>query len=92
MTPALNELENLMNNDRKTLRLATLISGGLAVWAVAFFVVHGPVIVAYLALQVLTSGVFVWEMRRIEQKSVQSKLATAVGTEARDDEAKDKAA
>jgi hypothetical protein len=56
--------------------LVALLAGGLALWAIACFALHGPVILAYIAIQVATSGIFALEMRRIE-KSI-PKRATAV--------------
>jgi hypothetical protein len=55
--------------------LVALMAGGLTLWAIACFAVHGPVILAYIAIQVATSGIFALEMRRIE-KSI-PKRATA---------------
>ena len=55
--------------------LVVLLAGGLTLWAIACFAVHGPVILAYIAIQVATSGIFALEMRRIE-KSI-PKRATA---------------
>ena len=48
--------------------LAVLLVGGLALWAIACFVLHGPVILAYIAIQAATSGVFALEMKRIQNK------------------------
>jgi hypothetical protein len=48
--------------------LAVLLVGGLALWAIACFVLHGPVILAYIAIQAATSGVFALEMKRIEKR------------------------
>ena len=67
--------ENDMSSDRKKLSLKTLIVGGLAIWALVCFYIHGPAIAAYLAIQAVTSGVFVWEMRRIERLGEQQKAA-----------------
>jgi hypothetical protein len=55
--------------------LVVLLAGGLTLWAIACFAMHGPVILAYIAIQVATSGIFALEMRRIE-KSI-PKRATA---------------
>ena len=55
--------------------LVALLGGGLALWAIACFAIHGPIILAYIAIQVATSGLFALEMRRIE-KSI-PKRATA---------------
>jgi hypothetical protein len=67
--------ENDMNSDRKKLSLTTLIVGGLSGWAIVCFYIHGPAIAVYLAIQAVTSGVFVWEMRRIERLGEQQKAA-----------------
>jgi len=67
--------ENDMSSDRKKLSLATLIVGGLAIWAIVCLAIHGPAIAVYLAIQAVTSGVFVWEMRRIERLGEQQKAA-----------------
>lgn len=48
--------------------LAVLLVGGLALWAIACFVLHGPVILAYIAIQAATSGIFALEMKRIQKK------------------------
>jgi hypothetical protein len=56
--------------------LVVLLGGGLVLWAIACFALHGPVILAYIAIQVATSGVFALEMRRIE-KSI-PKRTTAI--------------
>jgi hypothetical protein len=64
-----------MSSDRKTFNLTGLIVGGLSIWAVVCFFIHGPAIAAYLAIQAVTSGVFAWEMRRIERVAAQQKAA-----------------
>lgn len=56
--------------------LVALLSGGLALWAVACFTMHGPVILAYIAIQVATSGIFALEMRRIERSIPKRATAT----------------
>lgn len=66
-----------MSSDRKPSSLTKLIVGGLSVWAVVCFFIHGPAIAAYLAIQAVTSGVFAWEMRRIERVGEQQKAARA---------------
>ncbi|MDA0284639.1 MAG: hypothetical protein O3B13_01050 [Planctomycetota bacterium] len=50
---------------KSTLSLTTLLVSGLSLWAVACFALHGPVILAYIAIQLATSGIFALEMRRI---------------------------
>jgi len=62
-----------MNCDTTPQRLLMLVAGGLTVWAVLCFVIHGAAIVAYIGLQALTTGLFVWDMRRIEKRSVQKR-------------------
>lgn len=71
-------LECDMNNDRKTISLSTLITTGLAVWAITCFFIHGEVIAVYLAIQAATSGVFAWEMRRIERKAAEARQPASV--------------
>lgn len=51
-------------------RLGLLITGGLSVWAISCFLVHGPAIFAYVALQAVTSGVFAWQMNQMEKSAV----------------------
>ena len=57
--------------------LIVLLSGGLTLWAIACFAMHGPVILAYIAIQIATSGIFALEMRRIE-KSIPKRAAATV--------------
>lgn len=57
--------------------LASLIIGGLTVWAGACLFIHGPAIIAYIGLQVLTSGVFAWQMRRVEAGAQRRRLQIA---------------
>lgn len=57
--------------------LVALLSGGLVLWAIACFALHGPVILAYIAIQVATSGIFALEMRRIE-KSIPKRTPATV--------------
>ncbi|MBE85206.1 MAG: hypothetical protein CME21_21835 [Gemmatimonadetes bacterium] len=46
-----------------------LILIGLAAWIATFIALHGPkVILGYLALQVVTSGVFAYSMWKAEQQ------------------------
>lgn len=40
---------------------------GLSLWAVGFYYIHGPVLLAYLAIQVATTGTFVYFMSRAEK-------------------------
>jgi hypothetical protein len=56
--------------------LVALLGGGLALWAIACLALHGPVILAYIAIQVATSGIFALEMRRIE-KSIPKRATVA---------------
>ena len=56
--------------------LVALLGGGLALWAIACFAIHGPIILAYIAIQIATSGLFALEMRRIE-KSIPKRAAAA---------------
>lgn len=49
--------------------LRFLLIVGLVAWIATFIVVHGPgVILSYLALQVVTSGVFAWFMWKAEHQ------------------------
>lgn len=57
--------------------LVALLAGGLTLWAIACLVLHGPVILAYIAIQVATSGIFALEMRRIE-KSIPKRAVAVV--------------
>ena len=59
--------------------LVALLGGGLALWAIACFAIHGPIILAYIAIQVATSGIFALEMRRIE-KSIPKRVAATVNS------------
>lgn len=65
--------------------LSVLLTGGMAVWAIACFVLHGPVILAYIAIQIATSGLFALEMRRITKSIPKRAVATAksAGSETR---------
>lgn len=46
-----------------------LILIGLAAWIATFIAIHGPwVILGYLALQIVTSGVFAYFMWKAEQQ------------------------
>lgn len=47
--------------------LSVLIPALLTVWAVACTLLHGPAILAYVALQAATSGIFALSMYRISR-------------------------
>ncbi len=47
--------------------LAVLVSAALGLWGLACFLVHGPVIFAYAALQAGTSGLFAYSFYRTEK-------------------------
>ena len=81
-----------MKSERKPIPLKVLIGGALAIWATVCFFIHGPVIVMYVALQVATAGLFVWEMRRVEKKALATKLATSVDAAPTEMPPKEKAA
>lgn len=81
-----------MKSERKPIPLKVLIGGALAIWATVCFFIHGPVIVMYVALQVVTAGLFVWEMRRVERKALAAKLAPSVETTPTEMPPKEKAA
>lgn len=81
-----------MNSDRKPIPLRLLIGGGLTVWAAVCLIIHGPVIAFYIALQLVTSGIFVWEMRRVERKALSAKLAATIDSTGIERQTQDKAA
>lgn len=56
--------------DRSAATTAKILTAGLAAWAISCIVIHGMPIVGYIGLQVLTSGVFAWQMSRIEKSCV----------------------
>jgi len=53
--------------DRSAATTAKILTAGLAAWAISCIVIHGMPIVGYIGLQVLTSGIFAWQMGRIEK-------------------------
>lgn len=57
--------------------LAVLLTGGMTIWAIACVALHGPVILAYIAIQLATSGLFALEMRRITKSIPKRAVATA---------------
>ncbi|MFP6762172.1 MAG: hypothetical protein VB858_01100 [Planctomycetaceae bacterium] len=69
-----------MNRDITPQRLLMLVAGALTVWALLCFVVHGPAILAYIGLQTVTTGAFVWDMRRIEKRSLREKAVNVTAT------------
>ena len=81
-----------MKSEQKPIPLRMLIGGALAIWATVCLFIHGQVIVMYVALQVATAGLFVWEMRRVEKKSLEAKLTLSVETTATEMPPKEKAA
>lgn len=56
-------------NGKSTSHLAFWIIGGLTVWAVACLLLQGPAILMYIGIQAITSGIFAWEMHRLEKKT-----------------------
>lgn len=56
-----------MNDQKSAPKLGMLLGIALTIWAVACYLTHGPVILAYLGFQLATSGVFAWQMMRIEK-------------------------
>ncbi|MHC4877132.1 MAG: hypothetical protein ACYTGL_11585 [Planctomycetota bacterium] len=56
-----------MNEFKAAPNLGVLLVGALTLWATACFLMHGPVILTYVGLQVITSGVFAAQMFRIEK-------------------------
>ena len=57
------------------LPMSTLLCAALAVWGMSCFLIHGTTILAYVGLQVVTSGAFAWAMCRTEQKAHASREA-----------------
>lgn len=56
-------------NGKATSHLALLIVGGLTIWAIACLLLQGPAILMYIGIQAITSGIFAWEMHRLEKKT-----------------------
>ena len=56
-----------MNDKKSAPNLGLLLGGALSVWAIACFLTHGPVILAYIGFQAVASGIFAWQMFRIEK-------------------------
>ena len=54
-------------NGKTTSHLALLLVGGLITWTVACLLLHGPAILMYIGIQTITSGIFAWEMHRLEK-------------------------
>ena len=57
--------------------MGVLLVSGLVVWAIACYFLHGSAILMYIGIQAITSGIFAWEMCRIE-KTTQSKRPAVV--------------
>ena len=60
--------------------LLQIVVAEVAVWAVLCMLVHGPAILAYIALQVATSGVFAFAVERSYRRHLQSAKARPVVT------------
>lgn len=59
-----------------------LILIGLVAWITTFIAIHGPkVILGYLALQVVTSGVFAYFMWKAEKQPATSETASEEASE-----------
>ena len=56
-----------MKESKASPNLGMLLGGALALWATACFLMHGPGILMYIGLQAMTSGIFAWQMFRIEK-------------------------
>ena len=50
------------------LKLSHILGVQFALWTLCSMVVHGPQVLAYVALQVLTSGVFAFAIQRSYMK------------------------
>jgi hypothetical protein len=70
-----------MNDQKSAPKLGTLLGGALLVWAIACFLTHGSVILAYIGFQALTSGLFAWQMFRIEKSIPKHNIATGTNGE-----------
>ncbi|MDA1013389.1 MAG: hypothetical protein O3A00_02925 [Planctomycetota bacterium] len=57
----------------KLLGLKTILVASLTIWAVVCVVLHGSAIVAYIALQAATSGVFAFAFWRAEKAACKSR-------------------
>ena len=73
--------EHVMNDQKSAPNLGLLLGGALSVWAVACFLTHGPVILAYIGFQVVTSGIFAWQMFRIEKLIPKHSISSGAGSE-----------
>jgi len=51
------------------LELSTLLTAMMLAWALFFCIAHGPIVFAYLAIHVCTSGLFCFLMDRIKTKT-----------------------
>ena len=72
-----------MTTEKRTPRLAAMLIGGLSLWAVACYAVHGSAILAYIGIQALTSGIFAWQMKSIEKTMQQQRAARSQSTDER---------
>lgn len=61
---------------KRSPQLAAMLIGSLSLWAIACVALHGPVILAYVAIQLATSGVFAWQMHKIEKSIPKHSLGT----------------
>lgn len=71
-----------MKDQKSAPHLGLFLGGALTIWAIACFLTHGPVILAYIGLQAVTSGVFAWQMMRIEKSMPKRKLSAGSDDEA----------
>lgn len=70
-------------NSLSKVPFSLLLGGALVVWGVSCVLVHGPAIIGYVSLQILTSGVFAWQIFRVEQQV--ARKGTIAGTVSDDD-------
>jgi hypothetical protein len=63
--------------------LGVILCGGLLVWAIACFCLHGSAILMYIGMQAITSGVFAYEMCRIEKSMQKPRTAPVADSPAR---------
>lgn len=73
--------EHVMNDQKSAPNLGLLLGGALSVWAVACFLTHGPVILAYIGFQAVTSGIFAWQMFRIQKLIPKHDISSGAGNE-----------
>ncbi|MBI1310977.1 hypothetical protein GC176_06680 [bacterium] len=70
-----------MKDPKTAPKLGMLLGSALLAWAVTCFLMHGPVILAYVGLQAITSGIFAWQMFKIQESLPKRQLVTDSGTD-----------